>query len=97
LTRNNLLENRATIETYNRFKDLQRRYALPFEYSSKPTDVEINCAVSYLPFEGRIDRVTFELLLHKAQPKELIMINSASSKIKHVQLYCAANKVNTHV
>jgi hypothetical protein len=59
--------------------------------------VEINCAVSYLPFEGRIDRVTFELLLHKAQPKELIMINSASSKIKHVQLYCAANNVNTHV
>lgn len=87
----------AHLQTYNRFKDLQKEYSQPFDYKSKNMDISIKCSVSYLPFEGRIDRVTFELLLFQTGVKNLIMINSGSNKVKHVQQYCEMNKIGTLV
>ena len=47
-------------------------------------EVSIKCAVAYLPFESRIDRMTFDLLLFQSGVKNLIMINSGVNKVKHV-------------
>ncbi len=44
------------------------------------TEVEVKCGVCYIPFEGRMDRVSFELMLMKAHPKELIIINTTGKK-----------------
>ena len=43
-------------------------YGQPFKYSSKKVDVNLKCQVSYLPFEARMDRITFELFLIKTVP-----------------------------
>jgi hypothetical protein len=75
---------KATIDTYNRFKDLQKEWGQKYFYTEQAKDINIKCSVAYLPFEGRIDRVTFEVFLHKTQPKNLIMVNLDSS-INHVR------------
>ena len=85
---------KANIDTYNRFKDLQKEYGQKFIYKEQTKDINIKCSVAYLPFEGRIDRVTFELFLHKTQPKNLIMVN-LDSAIHHVKQYCIINQVKT--
>lgn len=51
-------------------------------------EVFVKCKVSYLPFEARIDKVTFELLVAKTRPKDLIIINASSNKVDHIRNFC---------
>ena len=74
-TATQILQEKHYIETFNRFKDLQQMYSLPFEYSSKQVEVSLKCQVSYLPIEARIDRIGFEFLLVKTLPQHLVIIN----------------------
>ena len=59
----NVITENAHIESYNRFRELQKQYSHTFNYSMTKSDVFVRCQTSYLPFEFRIDRVSFELLL----------------------------------
>ena len=61
----NVIAEKAHIESYNRFKELQKQYGKSFSYSRKRVEVAIKCKASYLPLESRMDRVSFELLLLK--------------------------------
>jgi hypothetical protein len=38
-----VLQEQHFIETFNRFKDLQQIYDLPFNYSSKKVEVNLKC------------------------------------------------------
>ena len=58
----NVIEEKAHIESYNRFKDLQAQYSKPFVYLGKDrmVEVQIKCRSCYLPLEARMDRDSFE-------------------------------------
>jgi hypothetical protein len=62
----NVITEKAHIESYNRFRELQKIYSQAFNYSTQRQEVFVRCQTSYLPFECRIDRISFELLLLQA-------------------------------
>lgn len=70
-----MIEEKAHIESYNRFKDLQTQYSKAFRYTNHPIDIYIRCRSCYLPLEARMDRDSFEQLLVKTQPKHLVLIH----------------------
>ncbi len=53
--------------------------------------MEVRCAVSYVPFEARMDKVSFELMLIKTQPKQLIAFNTARNKAEKIKEFCDNN------
>lgn len=59
----NVITEKAHIESYNRFRELQKQYSQTFNYSVSRTEVYVRCQICYLPFESRIDKISFELLL----------------------------------
>ena len=61
----NVIAEKAHIESYNRFKELQKQYGKSFSYNVNREYVYIKCKATYLPLEARMDRVSFELLLFK--------------------------------
>lgn len=63
-----VLMERHQQENVNRFRDLTLLYSGIFKYALKPVEVNIKCSVSYLPYEARIDRVSFEYFLISAMP-----------------------------
>ena len=67
-------------------------YGQQFQYQTKRVEVTIKCAVSYLPFEARMDRVTFELFLLKTQPQKLLLINGPK-KTSHLKDFCSRNNL----
>lgn len=44
-----------------------------------------------------MDRVSFELLLLKTQPKNLVLVNGSDSKVNQIKKFCIANQVDTKV
>jgi len=44
----------------------------------------VDCEVSYIPFEARIDKVSFELMLRKAMPKNIIVVNTSTQKVEKI-------------
>ena len=79
-----VIEEKAHIESYNRFKDLQSQYSKQFTYLGKDrmVQVEIKCRSCYLPLEARLDRDSFEQLLVKTKPKNLVLINGYTTKFE---------------
>jgi len=69
-------------QSYNRFKDLQERFSRQFEYSvmREKANTAVTCRVSYIPFEARIDRTAFELIVRQTKPQNIIIINSNSKR-----------------
>ena len=92
-----VIEEKAHIESYNRFKDLQAQYSKPFLYRSEQTDVYIKCRSCYLPLEARIDRDSFEQLLVKSKPKNLVLINGFNTKFEQIRRFCQNNKIDINV
>ena len=80
----NVIEEKKNMESYNRFKDLQAQYAQSFIYHGKDRQVEIHikCRSCYLPLEARMDRDSFEQLLVKTKPKNLVLINGYNTKFE---------------
>jgi hypothetical protein len=66
-------------------------------YHESETQVDVKCGVCYIPFEGRMDSVSFELMLIKAQPKELIIINTTEKKASKIEEFCKLNDLHTKV
>jgi len=88
-----VLQEQHYIETFNRFKDLQQFYTLPFEYTSKRVEVNLKCQVSYLPIEARIDRVGFEFFLIKTLPQHLVLMNTSQQKVTHMRNFIDTNNL----
>ena len=55
-------------DVYNRFKELQKIYKERFKYTFLKMDLKVQCQICYLPFEGRLDQETFELILQNTMP-----------------------------
>ncbi|TNV72366.1 hypothetical protein FGO68_gene9135 [Halteria grandinella] len=74
-------------QSYNRFKDLQERFSRGFEYSvmREKASAAVTCRVSYIPFEARIDRTAFELIVRETKPQNIIIINSNAKRAQKVQ------------
>jgi hypothetical protein len=74
----------------NRLHELQAEYDHGgFKYLLQKADLRINCQMCYLPFEARIDKLSFELFLQEALPRELLLLGS-SRTAKYYQQYCAS-------
>ena len=57
----------------------------------------IKCKACYLPMEARMDRVSFELLMRKTQPKNLVLVNGSDAKVNQIMKFCESNQVETKV
>lgn len=93
----NVREEKAHIESYNRFKDLQAQYSKAFSYPSQTVDVFIKCRSCYLPLEARMDRDSFEQLLVKTQPKNLVLIHGKDVTFHEISRFCASNRLDVKV
>lgn len=94
----NVIEEKAHIESYNRFKDLQTQYSKAFTYISQQSEVYIKCLQCYLPMEATIDRDSFEQLLVKTKPKHLVLINgSGDTKYEQIRRFCENNRIEINV
>ncbi|CDW72718.1 cleavage and polyadenylation specificity factor subunit 2-like [Stylonychia lemnae] len=94
---NNVLNEGKNIKIYNRFKDLQKRYGKNFLYNTQETQFQIKCKISYIPFEARIDKTSFELMLRQIQPKQLIVINSSRKKMDKLHEFITYNSFQTQL
>jgi len=47
--------------------------------------------------EARIDRDSFEQLLVKTKPKNLVLINGFDTKFEQIKRFCQNNKININV
>ena len=98
-------KEQAQIQAYNRFTELQTEYGQQFTYqynsfelrtknaaqsSRSPKTIEMNCRVLYLPFEGRLDKDSYELFLRNTMPKELLMIGD-TTRINTVKEFVQSN------
>ena len=94
---NDVIEEKAHIESYNRFKDLQAIYSKAFVYYPEQVDVFIKCRSCYLPLEARVDRDSFEQLLVKTKPKNLVLINGYETNFEQIRRFCDNNKIEINV
>ena len=92
-----VIEENLHKEQNNRFKDLHEQYSKTFLYQSHMAEVYIKCRSSYLPLEARIDRDSFEQLLVKTKPKNLVLVNGYSTKCEQIRRFCENNKVDINV
>jgi len=93
----NVIEEKAHIESYNRFKDLQAQYSKAFTYAASTVDVYIKCRSCYLPMEARMDRDSFEQLLVKTKPKHLVLIHGKDATFEQIKRFCDNNKIEVSV
>ena len=93
----NVIETKAHMEQFNRFQDLQTQYAKAFTYQSQTVDVFIKCRSCYLPLEARMDRDSFEQLLVKTKPKNLVLINGYDQKSETIRRFCENNRLGIAV
>ena len=89
-----VIEEKAHIESYNRFKDLQAQYSKPFTYPRQSVEVQIKCRSCYLPLEARMDRDSFEQLLVKTKPKKLWIINGYDTKYDQIKRFVENNRID---
>jgi len=71
-------------QSYNRFKDLQKRFAKQFMYHRNQhygqNKVKVQCKITYIPFEARLDRTSFELMIRETKPQNLILLNATEKQ-----------------
>ena len=76
----NVIEEKAHLEQYNRFKELQEIYSQTFMYDRREVEVIVRCKATYYPMEAKIDRESFENMLKIIQPRVLILVNGFDTK-----------------
>ena len=57
----------------------------------------VNCKVSYIPFEARIDRTSFEVILRETKPNNLVMINCSARQVEKVHAFLGSQGIHTRV
>lgn len=73
-----------TIETFNRFKELQREYSRKHKYNYSNVELKVKCRSTYLSFEARMDQEAFEVFLLTSIPRELLLIGAKGDKLAAV-------------
>ena len=64
-------------------------------YARRRVMIEPRCEIVYIPFEGRIDRVSFEIMLSKVNPKKLIIVNASARKYERIFDYVQDHGLNS--
>lgn len=86
--KNNSVAYEYLKEYYNNFD---------FIYTSVDENVTIECKTCYIPFEGRIDKNSFQIILSETRPKNLIIVNASSKKVERIVNYVKENRLNIKV
>lgn len=60
-------------------------------------DVNVKCAISYLPYESMIDRQSFEYFLMRCLPQHLVLCNGSPTKYEHLLAFAQKNGLNIGV
>lgn len=68
---------------YSDVKDHFNTYKYLYQYVDE--HVSINCKTAYIPFEGRIDKKSFQIMLTETRPKNLIVVNASEMKVKRIK------------
>lgn len=99
-------------ETYNRFKEyaklihnlcsLQRRFSKQFLYHrdinyGQPNKVPVLCRVSYISFEARLDRVSFELTLRETKPQNIILLNASKRQEQKIRDFITSQSLHLNL
>jgi hypothetical protein len=42
--------------------------------------VKVQCKITYIPFEARLDRTSFELMIRETKPQNLILLNATEKQ-----------------
>jgi len=54
-------------------------------------EVEVNCAIKYIDFEGRSDGRSIKKIITHVNPRKLILIHGTNEAIEHLREYCERN------
>ncbi|CAI2385550.1 unnamed protein product [Moneuplotes crassus] len=70
-----------------------------YKYLHHYTDehVSIDCKTAYIPFEGRIDKKSFQIMLSETRPKNLIVVNASQLKVERIKKFVMKNNLNINV
>jgi len=81
--------------TYDYIKKYYDTY--DFSYKTVEETIAVECDIAYIIFEGRIDKVSFQIMLNETRPKNLIVVNASEKKVQRIQHYIETNDINIKV
>lgn len=80
---------------YEYIKDMYNSY--DFIYNTVDENVAIDCQTAYIPFEGRIDKKSFQIMLCETRPKNLIIVNASNKKVERIKDFVNENRLKINV
>lgn len=81
--------------TYDYIKEYYKNHQ--FLYNCVDENVVIECQTAYIPFEGRIDKKSFQIMLSETRPKNLIIVNASEKKVDRIKHFVNENLLNIKV
>ena len=66
-------------------------------YNYIDENILVEWPIAYIPFEGRIDKKSFQIILSETRPKNLIIVNSSPKKVDRIKDFVEDNKLNINV
>ena len=55
------------------------------------------CRVSYIPFEARLDRVSFELTLRETKPQNIILLNASKRQEQKIRDFITSQSLHLNL
>jgi hypothetical protein len=92
LFQNNAKNNSVS---YEYLKSFYSSHTLSYSISSEPIPIE--CQTAYIPFEGRIDKRSFQIILSETRPKNLIIVNASTKKVARISEFIKKSNIPTAV
>lgn len=88
----------TTLNNSVSYADIKEHFdSYKYLYHPSEEHVSINCQTAYIPFEGRIDKKSFQIILSETRPKNLIVVNASQLKVERIRKYVNRNKLNINV
>lgn len=81
--------------SYDYIRDQYTPYT--FLYTCIDETLSIECQTAYIPFEGRIDKKSFQIMLCETRPKNIIIVNASEKKSERIKHFVLKNQLNINV
>ena len=59
--------------------------------------VKVQCKITYIPFEARLDRTSFELMVRETKPQNLILLNATVKQTNKISSFIASQNLHINV
>jgi cleavage and polyadenylation specificity factor subunit 2 len=90
----NMEEN---IEKKEKEEKEKEKYEIPKKVVSREIDVEVNCQIEFVDFEGRSNARSIKNILQQINPRKLILIHGTKEATEELHSYCVEKKIGEQV